>query len=181
MAILVAVVGTFFGVFHLLNYTDENQTSFFLYHAEGMGFGYISGAEYLIEGTKEELLTFDGPKSNKAVEITDYSQKGTSAKVSCINHKDKDGYVDFPLLLYKGYHAYDQNTGKELPVEFGKNNLVRVTVPGQFQGEINIRFVSPLYWRLSEAVTVFMFVGTVVFSFVMWEKGKQGEGVYEEI
>ena len=162
VALVVAVTGTMFGSFHLLSHVNESQMHFYLYHEEGMGFGYISGAEYLIEGTKEELLTFDGPHSGGGVEIMSYEQKGTKASVSCCNYSDKAGYVDFPLLMYKGYQGFDEK-GESLPVTYGNNYLVRVEVPGNYQGTVETRFISPWYWRASEAISLIAILGTGVF------------------
>lgn len=72
---------------------------------------------------------------------------------ACVNRGTKDEYVEFPLLHYTGYRAYITETGEELLTEKGNNNLVRVKLPAGFDGEIEVKFVSPIHWRISEAVT----------------------------
>lgn len=45
-----------------------------LYNQESMGFGYISGEEYLIYGTDSTKLTFARPEVNENIQIADYER-----------------------------------------------------------------------------------------------------------
>lgn len=40
-----------------------------------MGFGYISGEEYLIYGTDSTKLTFARPEANENIQIADYERE----------------------------------------------------------------------------------------------------------
>ena len=53
---------------YLLDYVNSGEDYFVLYNEESMGFGYISGEEYLIEGTEEGKLTYASPQTGEAAE-----------------------------------------------------------------------------------------------------------------
>ena len=134
----------------------------YLYNEAGMGFGYISGAEYLVEGTDESRLTFTGPKPGEHIKLSGYDKGYLSARISCENTGDTESYIDLPLLLYKGYRARC-DTGQQLTVADGENHLVRVLIPGGFKGTFEVSFVSPLYWRISEIITLITIIGIGYF------------------
>lgn len=132
-----------------------------LYNVEGMGFGYISGAEYLVEGTTQDSLLYHAPVASDNVQITDYEKGALKAEFFCSNVSGQEGYVELPLLHYYGYRAYGENG--ELTACKGDNNLVRVVIPAGCSTRVTVRFVSPWYWRVAEGVS---WLGTVWILFV---------------
>lgn len=160
---LAAVFAVSTSGMYLLDSVNSSQEYFELYNEESMGFGYISGAEYLIEGTDQGLLTFAGPTGGAGIEILEYEKKPLGMNLRCVNSGDRESYVDLPLLMYKGYRAADGETGEKLSVSFGDNNVVRVSVPAHFDGEVRAGFESPVYWRISELVTFLSVAGLAVY------------------
>lgn len=148
-----ALMGITTSGMYLLDHVNSSQGYFELYNEEGMGFGYISGAEYLIQGTDEGLLTFAGPKGGQGLQILGYRKKSLGGELKCVNSRNTENYADLPLLLYKGYRGEDAGTGESLAVLPGENNLVRVAVPANYDGTIRVYFASPFYWRISELIT----------------------------
>jgi len=69
------------------------------------------------------------------------------------------GYIDFPMLYYKGYMAYDKRTGEKLPVVKGENSDVRVLFGQGFAGEIRVRYAGMWYWNAAEAVSAATVLG----------------------
>ncbi|MCM1056647.1 MAG: hypothetical protein NC517_03455 [Firmicutes bacterium] len=136
-----------------------------VYTEEAIGFGYISGAEYVIQGTDDTLLTFDRPRPSDAVSISSYVKENLHITARCINSGSKQGYVDMPLLLYKGYQAYVVDSGERLDITYNQNNQLRVILPAFFSGKIEVKFVSPLYWRMAEAASLLTLAGLAVFGF----------------
>ncbi len=61
--------------------------------------------------------------------------------------------ITLPKYNYKGYHAYD-DLGNELNIKNGPNNLISVTVPSSYQGSVNVRFITPFYWRIAWLVSL---------------------------
>lgn len=161
-----AVMGITTSSMYLLDFVNSGQEYFELYNEEGMGFGYISGAEYLIEGTEGDKLTFAGPAPGGGVEIQGFDKSYLRAKLYCINGQEGESYVDLPMLLYKGYVAVRGDTGQKMALCPGENHVIRILIPGGFAGEITVDFASPVYWRISEWITVFT-VGAIA----LWRSG----------
>ena len=166
----LALAGVVTSGMYLLDYVNAGQEYYKIYNEEGMGFGYISGAEYLIEGTELGKLTFARPAAGPGAEITGYEKRGYRTLLQCENSAGEESYVDIPTLYYKGYQAVDTGTGQEVEICPGENNVVRVTVPSGFAGTVEVDFVSPFYWRAAEAVSL---LGTVCLGaavWIMWRK-----------
>ena len=149
----VAVIGITTSGMYLLDYVNSDQNYYKLYNEEGMGFGYVSGAEYLIEGTDIEQLTFADAVAGDGVEIRDYEKGCLQGELACKNLTDTVSYVDIPLLLYKGYEAVDAATGQEIELCAGENNVIRVVIPAGYAGTVQVSFESPVYWRISELIS----------------------------
>ncbi len=152
--LLAAFLGVTTSSLYLLDYVDYEEGYFELYNEEGMGFGYISGAEYLIEGTDMSRLTFSAAVPGEGVELRDYEKGSLGAAFVCENRTETESYVDVPLLLYKGYRAVDADTGQCLAVTASDNQTVRVVLPANYEGRVQVRFVSPFYWRVSELLAL---------------------------
>lgn len=133
-----------------------------VYNDEGMGNGYISGAEYLPYGTDATQLIYRAPIVGGDVEIEGYEKGPLTVEVSCRSY-GAEGSLNLPLLYYKGYRAYDADTGEELEVYDGVNHTVHVKVPEGYEGTVRTTFVSPWYWRLAEAISLISGVGLAVW------------------
>lgn len=123
-----------------------------IYNNEGMGTGYISGAEYLPYGTNAGLLTYHDPLCSGELQVYDYERLPLGAKAYLINSGNETESAVFALLSYKGYRAYGEN-GQVLNCYSGDNSRVTVDVPAGYDGEVTVRFVIPLYWRVAELVS----------------------------
>lgn len=172
----VALFGVTTSGMYLLDYVKANQDYYELYNEESMGFGYISGAEYLIEGTREELLSYAVPVASEGVSLGDYTKSGLRAELYCGNDTGTAGYVDLPILMYKGYRAYDKESGCELAVGYGANNVLRVELEAGYSGTVCVRFVSPLYWRAAEGITV----AAVAVLLFLWQRQRRKRVSAEE-
>ncbi len=173
-AVVVISVGS--GSLFMMHHALQEQNSYVLHNEEGMGCGYISGAEYLVEGTKDSLLTFAGPVPGENVLVSHYEKTGLKAKILCENGGTEASYVDLPILLYKGYKAYGED-GESLLVEDGFNHLMRVVLPAGYAGEISVQFESPWYWRVAEMITFLTLLGMLCYLLRCNAKGKKDETV----
>lgn len=144
------------------DYMERDHHRYELYNPEGMGRGYISGAEYLIEGTDANLLTYRAPYGAEGVLVNEYKKGDLSAEFSCMNVSTTESYVELPLLHYKGYRAFASETGEPLRVVKGDNNVVRVMIPAGYSGKVSVRFVSPYYWRISEVISLICWVAVLI-------------------
>lgn len=129
--------------------------------------GYLSGGEYIIYGTDVTELSYAGPEVSETVQLLAYEKGDLSADFQCVNVSDTaEGYVEVPLFLYKGYRA-DSGAGGKLDCAYGNNNVIRVLIPPGFHDEVSVRFVSPVYWRISEAVSILAWLAVIVYC--VWE------------
>lgn len=160
VGIVCALTGIATSSLYLCDHVIRDHDSLTLYNEEGMGKGYISGAEYLVQGTQEETLLYHAPVTGGNVLIEEYEKGALRADFRCRNTGDQEGYVELPLLHYYGYRAYAG--GVQLSVCKGDNNVVRVIIPAGFDGEVTAGFVSPWYWRVAEAVSYMMLLSLLV-------------------
>ncbi len=79
--------------------------------------------------------------------------------------------VTFPIVNYKGYHAYDKE-GKELDIEDGDNNLLTVEFVAPYEGDIYITFEQPIRWKIAEIISL---IGLLILTvlFIVMKKGKK--------
>jgi hypothetical protein len=132
-----------------------------IYGEEGMGSGYIAGAEYLPYGADAALFWTHDPYAGEMVAITDYHKDGIKIEMHCQNRGDKTEIVELPLLYYYGYRAYDKITGQELTITTSGNYAVCVEVPAGYEGTVQVTFVSPWYWRVAEVVSYLSLLGLI--------------------
>jgi len=150
---------------YVMEYINTGLDQMRIYNEEGMGFGYISGEEYKIEGTKPEKLLYSGPRAGEGVTVLQYSKNYLDVKMTVDNEVSKDSYVDLPLINYKGYQVVDVSTGNVLPISMGDNGVVRVEIPGSYVGEIEVTFTGMWYWRVAEVISYITW-GLLGFYFV---------------
>ena len=84
--------------------------------------------------------------------------------------------MDVPFIYYKGYRASGRTSDGEeikLDVDCGNNQVVRIYVPAEFDGQITVDFKEPFYWRIAEAVSLFAAAGTLFLLYVkIWNCNK---------
>lgn len=138
--------------------SEDQEPSFYLYNEESMGFGYISGAEYLIYGTDSDQLSFARPRYGENIQITEYTKRGLNTSFFCRNDGEVQERITLPVLLYKGYEAIGES-GEKMEIVDSDNHLLQVSVPGGYTGRITVRFTEPWYWRVAEMITLLTIVG----------------------
>ena len=141
----------------LLTYMNYHMGGARLYNEEGMGSGYISGAEYLPYGADPSLFIPGEPRMYGDIRLDGYKKDGLTADVKCANIGAETGAMELPLLFYKGYRAWDMDTGERFAVQAGENFSVKVLLPAGYNGTVRTAFVSPFYWRIAEGVSVAAF------------------------
>lgn len=159
MCLITVLVALSTSYLYLMD-SEDQETDYYLYNEESMGFGYISGAEYLIYGTDIDQLSFAGPEAGENVLITEYTKRGLNTTFFCRNEGEGQERITLPVLLYKGYEAVGES-GERMEIADNGNHLLQVCVPGDYTGQITVRFAEPWYWRVSEAVTLFTVAGMV--------------------
>lgn len=174
IGICVALLGVCTSSVLLLSHLNGEGRHLTLHNDEAFGSGYISGAEYLIEGTDESKLAYSSYVADENIQVLEYEKGSLRAEAYCVNETAAEGYVEFPLLHYKGYRAYGE--GQELECIKGENNVVRVVIPAGFDGWLEAKFVSPFYWRVAEAVTYLWWFAVIAYvggRYIITKRGKE--------
>ncbi|MCM1303489.1 MAG: YfhO family protein [Lachnospiraceae bacterium] len=141
------------GNVYLMDWGMNTFSPIRFYNNEGMGTGYISGAEYLPYGAQPEHFMYRPPMCEEGLEAYNYEKLSLGASAHMVNRNDQSAKAGFPLLYYKGYQAYATDSGERLDCYAGEDFTVTVNIPADFDGDISVRFVSPWHWRAGEAVT----------------------------
>lgn len=152
MGLVVALAAVATSYIYLIDAEDEATNASHLYNQESMGFGYISGEEYLIYGTDSTKFSFAKPQAEDGIGISEYEKRGLRATFFCENSLDTQGTVKLPILLYKGYNASGDG-GERLEITDDGSHLLGVNVPAGYSGRITVKFTEPWYWRAAELIT----------------------------
>ena len=148
---------------HLTDSIMNSTRPIRVYNHEGIGTGNISGGEYLPYGARAELFVYHDPVGTEGILVNNYEKLSLGADVHLENPGSADGSVSFALLYYKGYGAWNQDTGEALYCYGGDNFEVTVDIPAGFCGNVKVQFAAPWYWRLGEMVTLFTLLVMTVF------------------
>lgn len=133
---------------------------------------YLAGAEYANYGTSVYTIRpWICAKGSDGIEVTSYQSSDLRAEASVINSNDEDGYVDFPLLHYRDYRAFDDNH-TELSCIKSDEFYVRVIVPSCYAGNITVRFISPWTWRICEVIS---YISWILFAIYIIRKKKEAK------
>lgn len=124
------------------------------YNSNSLSHTLIGKGEYLPQGTdKETLLTFSGEFPD-AVEISELIHESGLIRLSCINTSDTPQNIEVPLLYYPYYQAYEIKTKNRFDIRPGKNNVIQVTIPSNYRGNLEVSFHEPIHWRFSELISL---------------------------
>lgn len=154
--LLIVAVSVIFTTYQLNDLLLTRTEFIKLYSSQGIGHSAVLGAEYLPEGAGLEHMTYHEPVLSEGVWMDSYEKKGLQADAYV---EADSGYIDFPMLYYKGYMAYDKRTGEKLHVVKGENSDVRVLFGQGFAGEIRVRYAGMWYWHVAEAVSAATVLG----------------------
>lgn len=160
MGLVVVMTAVATSYVYLIDAEDESTGVMHLYNRESMGFGYISGEEYLIYGTDSTTFSFARPEADEGIGVSEYEKRGLFATFFCENSLDAQGTVKLPILLYKGYNASGDG-GEPLEITDDGSHLLGVSVPAGYSGRITVKFTEPWYWRVSELITLAVVVASV--------------------
>lgn len=110
---------------------------------------FNTGEEYLPVGTDIEQLDGEYRIEGDMV-FSNYTKRGTviTADIAA----GEDTVLEVPLIYYKYYKAVINDA--ELEVYGGENNTVTVKIPKGTSGSLQIKYVMPVHWILSFAVSV---------------------------
>lgn len=103
-----------------------------------------------------------GPRAGEGVQIEHYEKNYLQIVLQCNNSEKRESFVEVPILFYKGYVAIEPESNSKMELCAGENNVIRVLIPPGFEGRLEIKFVPPIYWRISElisGITIILLIG----------------------
>lgn len=172
MVMAVFAASVFLSEGHFIMEFMDTHDGTRVYTQADLGTMTVMGAEYKLAGTdlegykRKDILHGDG------VEDLSFTQeKRGRYQLSCANRSGGTSYVDVPVQMYDHYHAYGGD--RELELTRGENNRIRVLLPMDFEGKIELRYEVPLLWRFSEAIS------GITFCMILWfylKSKKNGRG-----
>lgn len=127
-----------------------------VYSGENIGSIFVSNAEYLLEGSTAELYKSHLPIAGDGVDYFDYEKKGTEVSMYVENSSEQDSYVDLPLIGYKGYVVNDPLSISE---ERGYNMDLRISIPANYTGELQVRYKERSLYLAADAVSLISILG----------------------
>ncbi len=143
----------------------------------------LSGSEYLpAECDLDEVWLLNSPDyDSDAVELTDYTQSALRADFSAENHSAESQKITVPFLAYKGYQA--ALNGQEIPVSCSSKGQVQLELPAGFSGNVTVRFVEPIYWRVAEAISLICILLWIAAQFISHDraKSKKNRSIISEV
>ena len=119
---------------------EDNATGVTKYYDTAQldrGAGAIGYGEYLIEGTD------------------------TSDLIAVNLYKGDLSAIDIPKYNYPYYKAYDDN-GNELAIKNGFNNRICVSVESGYNGDVTVKFVGPIVWRIAEVISLLGAISMII-------------------
>lgn len=85
---------------------------------------------------------------------------------------EENAFLEFPIFAYPYYQCRDPVTGEEFVIEKGlTNNRIRIQVPANYEGVVEVAFVQPWYWRAAEIVSFAALIA------VLWGAGRRKVGI----
>jgi len=161
-ALACLVVGTGYFYFRFINEVPI-YPSYFKSAYEG------ADKLYYLTGTDTAMLSYSVCEVEEGdASVTAYEKERGVARLTVNNDSSQEAQIAVPVFNYIGYRAYDE-AGNMLETVTGGNNRVAVRVPANYHGGIEVRFVSPLIWRIAEGVTA----AGLAFMAVMAVRGRK--------
>lgn len=99
------------------------------------------------------------------MEIYDYEKRYNKVTIACRNMLDKENILQVPILLYRGYQAYDVNTKEKFPLLRTETGMTGIGLPAGYEGRLCMEFKEPLFWRLADCISA-----VALLTLLLWNK-----------
>ena len=124
---------------------------------------YVSGGEYLPSDVELSDEAFQSREPfGDGIQISDWKKGCLEVQVTCENTEEKENLLNVPLLLYRGYEAYDTETGEQFAMTRTDSGMTAIVLPAGYVGTLEMRFREPWYWRAAEVLSLLALAGIVL-------------------
>ena len=97
------------------------------------------------------------------MEIESFQKQYNKIRVTCKNTESEETVLEVPILLYKGYKAWDAETKEEFQMLRTDLGMTGIMLPADYAGTIRMEFLAPLWWNVSEVVSLCAWIGVLVY------------------
>lgn len=154
----------------------------YLYDTENFGTIGVGSGEYLLEETGIFALDVPShdPVAEEGLEWSDYTQRGTKAKIYLSNQTDGLLYVELPLTGYQGYKLKTWEQQEVVPYiteEVGAHGDLKIAVPAGYSGGISVFYGGFPIFHAAEAVSLATLAAMAAGCF--YQKRRKRKGEYE--
>lgn len=129
----------------------------------------VSG-EYLYQGSRVDITSERQKVTGSGVQIQSVKRKYLNTSIQC-TAQQSGAYLELPIFYYPGYEAVDAKGNSYQVSRSENNNCIRVKLPEEFDGNINVSYKEPLYFRLCELVSFIAFI--ILIGDWIWKKRKE--------
>ena len=168
-AIMVSLlVGCAYYYYILYDYTALNRWSNLASYTK-------TDTLYFLEGTKGADSSISECRVTEGTAVAEGYEKVNGKAVLHVHNMDskQEAKIEVPIFAYNHYQVNelkDGRTGDIMPFEKSDKNCVLITVPPGYEGDLLIRFVEPLFWRISEILSLIVWL---VVLFRLFYKNKE--------
>ena len=128
---------------------------FLAYDVEALESNGGFAEEYLYEGSYGWVTEEAQAPFGEGIVIESYQKQYNRVTAVC-KSQGEGAYLSLPLFYYIGYEAHDVATGDKMKLTGGAdNNRIRVWLPADYEGTLQVTFEEPVSWRMAGAVSVF--------------------------
>lgn len=93
-----------------------------------------------------------------------------------IKNKKEDTKVTLPVINYPGYEVSDES-GNVYPITDGENLLIAFDLPASYDGQLYLRYVEPVSWRIAELISIIAFLVSGIYGFRCISKLKKQQSI----
>lgn len=129
----------------------------------------VMGGEFILSGTDRYADNSYWIKENNDGVVTGTINNGTDMTITCNNEREAREIV-LPRYNYKNYHVFDM-AGNEYAISNAQNNIVSFTLPAGFVGEIYLKYIEPVYWRIAEIISLMSVIGLIIHALMSKRHG----------
>lgn len=115
----------------------------------------MTAVEYLRVGADADELSTDLQAEN-LLRAELISRSGSQIRASC-RTGEVGGTLEVPMFHYKGYRAVDE-AGRDYEITDGTNQVIRISLPAHFDGQLTVEFIEPWYWRAAEIISLLSWI-----------------------
>lgn len=153
----------------------QNATLHEYTNLESLQFGTTTaamGGEFVLSKARHEIVTeVKEPVPENGAAVLSWKKSGTHISLD-VENEGEGGYVELPLLNYKGYVV--KNTGAEkCYLTEGDGARIRLNLPEGYSGHVEVKFRGPVYWRVAELVSLLTLIGMILIPVLMKRRKKE--------